>query len=65
MQTNTGAIVAALEQEQQTLNAAVASPGFYKESAKTITQTLARIEAIDKELLDALARWDALESIAK
>ena len=57
--------ITALEQEQQTLNAAVASPAFYKESAKTITQTLARIEAIDKELLDALARWDALESIAK
>ena len=40
--------------EQQQLNAAVAAPAFYKEPAETIARTLARLEAIEQELLDAL-----------
>jgi ATP-binding cassette subfamily F protein uup len=55
--------IAALEAEQQTLHAAVAHPDFYREGAGVIKQTLARIESIDRELLEALARWDALDSI--
>ena len=51
-----------LEAEQEQLNAAVASPGFYKEGAETIHQTLARLEQIQEALLDAYARWDELDS---
>ena len=51
-----------MELEQQQLNAAVADPGFYKETAETIHQTLARLEALQQALLDAYARWDELDS---
>ena len=54
-----------LEAEQQRLQTAVASPGFYKEPADAIARTLARVEAIDQELLDAMARWDELDSLSK
>ena len=57
--------IAALEAEQGTLNATVAAPGFYKEKADVIKRTLARVESLDKELLDAMARWDALDSVGK
>jgi ATP-binding cassette subfamily F protein uup len=51
-----------LEREQQALNAAVAGPDFYKETAETIHKTLARVEEVQQELLDAYARWDELDS---
>lgn len=51
-----------MELEQQRLNAAVASPGFYKETAETIHQTLARLDELQQALLDAYARWDELDS---
>ncbi len=57
--------IAALEEEQQKLHAAVAHPSFYKETAGLIKQALARVEEIDREVLTALARWDELDSIAK
>ena len=54
-----------LEVEQQQLHAAVAAPDFYREPAETIARTLARLGTIDQELLDALARWDELDSLTK
>ena len=57
--------IESLEAEQQRLQAAVASPDFYKEPADAISRTLARLEAIDQELLDAMARWDELDSLIK
>ena len=54
--------IEALEAEQRALEAAVASPDFYKEGADAIARTLARQEAVHEELLQALARWDELES---
>ena len=51
-----------LEREQERLNAQVADPGFYKETAATIHQTLARLDSLQQELLDAYARWDELDS---
>ena len=54
-----------MELEQQRLNAVVAGSGFYKESAEAIHQTLARLDTLQQELLDAYARWDELESRAK
>ena len=53
-----------MELEQETLAAAVADPGFYKEPAETIHQTLARLDELQQEILDAYARWDELESRA-
>jgi len=57
--------IASLESEQLRLQAAVAAPAFYKEPAETIARTLTRLEAIEQELLDALARWDELDSLSK
>jgi ABC transport system ATP-binding/permease protein len=57
--------IAALESEHQSLHTQVASPEFYKEGAERIKDTLARIEAVDAELLTAYSRWDELDSIAK
>ncbi len=55
--------IAALEAEQQTLNARVIAPAFYSESTEAIHLALARVETLQAELLDAYARWDELESM--
>ena len=52
----------ALEEEQRALAAKIAAPDFYKERADAIAQALARVEAVHDELLQAMARWDELES---
>jgi ATP-binding cassette subfamily F protein uup len=57
--------IESLEAEQQQLQDTVASPEFYKEPAATIEATLARVQAVEQELLDAMARWDELDSLAK
>jgi ATP-binding cassette subfamily F protein uup len=54
--------IEALEAEQTRLAARVADPEFYKESAEAIAAALDRVAAIEAELLDAYARWDALDS---
>ena len=54
--------IEALETEQRDLEAAIAGPDFYKESATAIKEALARREEVHEELLHALARWDELES---
>jgi ATP-binding cassette subfamily F protein uup len=51
-----------MEIEQQQLNAAVAAPGFYRETAESIHRTLARLETLQQAVLDAYARWDELDS---
>jgi len=55
--------IAALEAEQQTLQASLANAEFYKQGGAVITQAVDRTEQIDRELLDAMARWDELDSI--
>ena len=57
--------IAALEAEQQQLQAAIADPEFYKKPAAEIHAALDRVTAIDGELLAALERWDALDSIGR
>ena len=54
--------IAEMEVEQQQLNAAVADPGFYRETAETIHRTLARLETLEQAVLDAYAQWDELDS---
>jgi ABC transport system ATP-binding/permease protein len=57
--------IAALEQEQKDLQAAIHDPGFYKKPQAEIHAALSRVTAIDEELLAAMARWDELDSIGK
>jgi ATP-binding cassette subfamily F protein uup len=54
--------IEALETEQRALNAQIAGREFYKEMPETITASLARVEMLQRELTDAYARWDELES---
>jgi ATP-binding cassette subfamily F protein uup len=56
--------IEALEAEQQQLQAAVASPEFYKRPAADIHEALRRLEEIETLLLAAYARWDTLDSRA-
>jgi hypothetical protein len=42
----------------------MAGPEFYKEGAQRIADTLARLETLKRELIDAYTRWDELESRA-
>jgi ATP-binding cassette subfamily F protein uup len=57
--------IEALESERQQLNATIAHPDFYKETAESIRQLLTRMEELEKQLLDAYALWDELDSRAK
>jgi ATP-binding cassette subfamily F protein uup len=54
--------IEALEAEQARLHAAVAAPDFYKEPPEAIRSALGRLEALQRELLEAYARWDAFDS---
>jgi len=56
--------IEALEAEHARLEAAVASPDFYKEGADAIAQTLDRIAKVEQELLDAYSRADELKERA-
>ena len=56
--------IEALEAEQRALNARIAGPEFYKEAADAINASLARVEALQRELADAYGRWAALESVS-
>jgi ATP-binding cassette subfamily F protein uup len=56
------AAIDAFEQEQRVLTERIAGPNFYKESAESIKQALARAEALQRELAAAYARWAELEA---
>jgi ATP-binding cassette subfamily F protein uup len=56
--------IEALEAEEKQLNARMAAPEFYKEGGEAIAATLARVEAISRELAEAYARWHELEERA-
>jgi ATP-binding cassette subfamily F protein uup len=53
--------IEALEVEQRDLAARVEGADFYKESREAITSTLDRLSALEKEILEAYARWNELE----
>ncbi len=55
----------ALEAEERVLQETIAGPDFYKEAAETIHETLARAEAVRRDLQAAYARWDELDSRAR
>ncbi len=58
-------LIADLEEEQESLNANVAHPEFYKEPADAIKRTLARLDQIQSELMQLYATWDDLDSRSK
>lgn len=51
-----------LEQEQVKLQANMASPEFFKQSAEVIAEATSRLSAIQQELEYLLERWEELES---
>ena len=51
-----------LESEQAEITARLSDPALYQADPQAATTLHARAEAIEAELLDALARWEALES---
>jgi ATP-binding cassette subfamily F protein uup len=57
--------IEALEAEQTALGATIAGPAFYREPAAAIAATLARVQAVERELAELYARWDALDSRSK
>ena len=56
--------IQALETEQAQIAAQLADPALYQSGSMNPAELNARGEAIEAELLDALARWEALEAKA-
>jgi ATP-binding cassette subfamily F protein uup len=56
------AAIDALESEQRALAERVAAPDFYKESAEAIKTSLARVDALPRELAKVYARWAELDA---
>jgi ATP-binding cassette subfamily F protein uup len=56
------AVIEALESEQRALAAKIAGPGFYKEPADAIKQSLARVDELQRELAVVYARWGELDA---
>ena len=54
--------IEALESERTSLGAAIAGPDFYKEPPDAIARALARVAALEQELLKAYSRWNELDS---
>lgn len=52
--------IEALEAEQAELNKQLADPDIYRKEAGNVATMHARVEAIDDELMAALARWEEL-----
>jgi ATP-binding cassette subfamily F protein uup len=57
--------IEALEDEQRRLQAEAAGPDFYQASAERIHEVLTRIDVLQAELEQALARWVELEEIGR
>jgi ABC transport system ATP-binding/permease protein len=56
--------IAALEQEQKSIQASLANPDFYKLPGSEISAAVERGEQVERELINAMERWDELDSIA-
>jgi ATP-binding cassette subfamily F protein uup len=56
--------ILALEDEQKQLQVQLADPEFYKKPGSEIQAAVDRTEQIDRELHEAMARWDELDSIS-
>ena len=56
------ALISKLEQEQAALNQTLADPDFYKKTPAEAKGLNERIAQIEEELMNALERWEAIES---
>ncbi|NMG31707.1 ATP-binding cassette domain-containing protein [Aromatoleum evansii] len=56
--------IAALEAEQTALHARMADPALYQQAPQEVTRIKGRLDELDTEIENALARWEALESRA-
>ncbi len=52
-----------LEKEQQQIHASMTDPAFYRESGAKVTESKARLEALEKELAEAYKRWEELAAV--
>ena len=57
--------MAALEDEQAVLAGQLSHPDFYKKTPAEGKRLNARVAEIEKELLAALEKWEAIEARAK
>jgi ATP-binding cassette subfamily F protein uup len=57
--------IEALEREQADLTAQLGNPGLYRDDAEKIKTLQQRYAAIEKALMEKLARWEALEAKQK
>ncbi|NMG15292.1 ATP-binding cassette domain-containing protein [Aromatoleum bremense] len=56
--------IAALEAEQGALQARLADPALYQEAPQEAVQIKERLDTVEREIEDALASWEALETRA-
>jgi len=54
--------VRALEQEQREITAGLGDPAMYRGVPEQMRQMQARFAEIEEQLMQALARWEALEA---
>lgn len=54
--------IAALEAEQAGLNARLADPALYREAAEEVRALRGRLDALEREIGQAMARWEELET---
>jgi ATP-binding cassette subfamily F protein uup len=57
--------IEALEAEQAKLQASLSDPAFYQQPGSDFNATLAKLEAITRELAACYARWETLEARAQ
>jgi ATP-binding cassette subfamily F protein uup len=55
-------LIAKLEDEQTALNLTLSDPDFYKKTPAEAKRLNERIAQIEEELMNALERWEAIES---
>ncbi len=52
-----------LEREQRLIHESMADPAFYRESGAKVSEFKARLEVVEKELVEAYKRWEELEAV--
>ena len=52
-----------LEARQRQLHEAMSDPDFYRQDRQRIVETTAELEALDRQLAEAFARWEELEAL--
>ncbi len=55
--------IEALELERKEIHSCLADPAFYRSKGEKVSETKARLEALDKELTRLYERWEELETV--